>query len=80
MGRLWTPVLALSPATQHSQNQNAINRGRGPGGEGRQDGASFLTLSAALQVGPHRSVSGVGHLSLPLLQQSVSPVELVLPS
>lgn len=29
MGRLWTPVLALSPATQHSQNQNAINRGRG---------------------------------------------------
>lgn len=66
MGRLWTPVLALSPATQHSQNQNAINRGRGPGGEGGQDGASFLRLSAALRAGPHRRVSGVGHLSLPL--------------
>lgn len=80
MGRLWTPVLALTPATQHGQNQNAINRGRGPGGEGRQDDASFLMLSAALRVGPHRSVSRVGHLSLPLPLQPVSPVELVLPS
>ena len=42
----------------------------GPGGEGRQGGASFPTLSAALQAGPYRSVSGEGHLSLPLPQQS----------
>lgn len=63
-------MLALTPATQHSQNQNAINRGMGLGGEGRQGGASFPTLSAALQAGPYRSVSGEGHLSLPLPQQS----------
>lgn len=76
---LWTPVLALTPATQYGQNQNAINRGRGPGGKGCEDAASSLMLSAALWLGPHRSVSGVGHLSLPLPRQSVSLVELVLP-
>ena len=65
-------MFAFIPATQLSQNQNAINRGRGPGGEGCHDGASFLMLSAALWVGPHRSILGVGHPSHPLPQQSVS--------
>lgn len=38
------PGARHTPETQHSQNQNAINRGMGPGGEGRQGGASFRAV------------------------------------
>lgn len=64
----------LPLAQQHStaQPEPECKRGLGPGGKGCQGGASFLTLSAALRAGPHRSVSGEARLSLPLPQQSRS--------
>lgn len=49
--RLWTPVLALTPETQHSQNQNAINRAWGLEVKEARVVLAFV-LSAALQAGP----------------------------
>lgn len=65
------PSACLDPSIRARLGQNAINRGRGQEARG-QDGASFPTWSAALQVGPHRIASRVGHRSPPLPQWSTN--------
>lgn len=72
------PSACPDPSIRARPDQNAINRGRGQEARG-QDGASFPTWSAVLQVGPHRISSRAEHQSPPLPQWSVSPPALALP-
>lgn len=73
------PSACLDPSVRARPDQNAINRGRGQEARG-QDGASFPTRFAVLQVGPHKIASRAGHRSPLLPQWSVFLMELVLPS